>query len=201
MALNKPHNLGAQNEELKRMLGMVPGVEDKPAPTKSLMSNTSKKSFSNFSESSMRKKPLRASSTIRESTTVKPTPTGKAMTEKGNDSDWEIEPLELMTERMELEAELERLEERTKKQREAHKHNFLHRWLENTERTVQEARKQKPELLPRPEFLKRRDPPAPKSPQKAKSILKAPKAALAEAATGAELKVAARPIEESKSMD
>jgi hypothetical protein len=63
MAMNKPHNLKNQNDEIKRMLGL--GTPDeKPQMTKpSVMGSSTKKSFSTYSDaSSVKSKPMRATS-------------------------------------------------------------------------------------------------------------------------------------------
>jgi len=110
MSMNKPHNLKSQNDEIKRMLGMTP-PEEKPSTMKgSMMGTTTKKSFSTYSDaSSVRSKPMRATSQIR--TPVKP-----PKSVKNDDSDWEIEPLEMMPELLELNDVLENF---TKKQKKA----------------------------------------------------------------------------------
>ena len=78
------------------------------------MASTSKKSFSTYSDaSSVRGKPMRASSQIR--TPVKP-PANVSKSQKGSDdSDWEIEPLDMMPERMELESVLETFEQKQRR--------------------------------------------------------------------------------------
>ena len=77
-------------------------------------------------------------------------------------------------ERLDLEENLETYNKRMKKQEEAHKHNFLHRFLENTEKDL---KKQESEdiIFKKPAFLRTRgeETKSPvKSPQKPKSILK-----------------------------
>jgi hypothetical protein len=63
MAMNKPHNLKNQNDEIKRMLGLAPPEEKPPMTKTSGMGNTSKKSFSTYSDaSSVKSKPMRATS-------------------------------------------------------------------------------------------------------------------------------------------
>jgi hypothetical protein len=63
MAMNKPHNLKNQNDEIKRMLGLAPPEEKPQIAKNTVMGSTSKKSFSTYSDaSSVKSKPMRATS-------------------------------------------------------------------------------------------------------------------------------------------
>lgn len=105
MSKNKPHNLSSQNEQIKRMLGILP-PEAKELPKRntnraapnssSLMNSSSKKSFggSSFQTSNLSRTPAPSLG----GGPVKAT----SRSVKGDDSDWEVEPLDMMTERYEL---------------------------------------------------------------------------------------------------
>lgn len=119
MGMNKPHQLADQNEQIKRMLGMVPTPEpvikkrDTISDMLSMSNTSSKKSFSYVSESDgKRSQPVRAHSQ------VKPPNLRSNSAKKSNidvDSDWEIEALEDMMERLDLEENLEAYNKRMKK--------------------------------------------------------------------------------------
>jgi hypothetical protein len=123
MGANKPHLLADQNEQIKRMLGMIatPEPEFKSVKrtsridtnTEMLSSVSSKKSFSYVSETSKKSGPIRANSTVRQSSFGQTN--NSSAKKKGNDSDWEVEQLEDMIEKMELEETLEDYGKKMKK--------------------------------------------------------------------------------------
>lgn len=81
-----------------------------------------------------------------------------------------------MFEKMELDETLEEYNKRIKKQQEAHKHNFLSRFLETAENTIKKKEIDNA-IFKKPAFLRTKDDknsPV-KSPQKPKSILKSAK--------------------------
>ena len=141
MGANKPHLLANQNEEIKRMLGLAGTLDEKESKmTDSRVfreTTGSKKSFSNLdsqmSHASVKKAPMRASSQIRPLKTQINT---KAAKKEDSDSDWEIEHIEDMVEKMELNDALEDLNEGQKKGKVEHKHNFLYRYLEHAESQI-----------------------------------------------------------------
>lgn len=71
-------------------------------------------------------------------------------------SDWEIEALEDMVEKIELDETLDDYQKRKKKQLESYKHNFLHRFLEHTEQEIQRHESEKI-FLQKPSFLRTRE--------------------------------------------
>jgi hypothetical protein len=60
--------------------------------------------------------------------------------------------------------------------KDSYRHNFLHRWMENTDNNIKESERQA-QIFKMPDNLRRREvkPPVEPTPPKPKSILKAPK--------------------------
>lgn len=100
------------------------------------MNSSSKKSFGMSETSSLRGSTMRANSITSGPIKTQSNFSKKGGSVKGNDSDNDIEPLEMMPEREELREVLEEVERKQKRAKDAHKHNFLHRYLDNIDKTI-----------------------------------------------------------------
>lgn len=72
-------------------------------------------------------------------------------------SDYELDAVEDMMSQFELEDTIKDVQRAVKRAETGYKHNFLYRYLDHVEKTIEESEKPQKAELPRPEFLRRRD--------------------------------------------